>query len=76
MERRGCEDSGDKDTGGAKRARGAPTFSDEHDVMIVEFVKEHPELYAKEHVHNVDKDKEDALWDKIGEEIGRSRQDE
>ena len=42
---------------------------------IIEFVKQHPELYAKEHVHYVDKNKKDTLWEKIGEEIGRSGQD-
>ena len=36
---------------------------------IIEFEKQHPELYAKEHVHYVDKIKNDALWEKIGEEI-------
>ena len=69
-ERRECEDSG-----GTKRARAAPTFSDEHEVQIVEFMKEHPELYAKEHVHYMDKDQKDTLWNKIGREIRRTGPD-
>ena len=43
--------------------------------MIVKFVKEHPELYAKEHVHYVDKGKKDSLWDEIGKQIGRTGPD-
>ena len=53
-----------------KRARGAPAFSDEHEMNIIEFVKDNPELYAKEHAwHYVDKNKKDALWEKIGKQI-------
>ena len=34
----------------AKRARVCSTFTDSQETAIVEFVKEHPELYDKEHV--------------------------
>ena len=33
----------------AKRARVCATFTDSQETAIVEFVKEHPELYDKEH---------------------------
>ena len=33
----------------AKRARVCSTFTDSQETAIVEFVKEHPELYDKEH---------------------------
>ena len=33
----------------AKRARVCATFTDSKETAIVEFVKEHPELYDKEH---------------------------
>ena len=33
----------------AKRARVCATFTDSQENVIVEFVKEHPELYDKEH---------------------------
>ena len=70
------EESEDRDFGGSKRARpGGPTFSDEDEIDMLEFVKANPVLYAKEHVHYVDKAKKDALWDKIGEQVGRSGQD-
>ena len=35
----------------AKRARVCATFTDGQENAIVEFVKEHPELYDKEHGH-------------------------
>ena len=35
----------------AKRAMVCPTFTDSQGNAIVEFVKEHPELYDKEHGH-------------------------
>ena len=70
--REGCqrEESEDRDFGGAKRARpSGPTFSDDNEMDIIEFEEANPELYAKEHVHNVDKAKKDTLWDKIGEQV-------
>ena len=33
----------------AKRARVCTTFTDSQEISIVEFVKQHPELYDKEH---------------------------
>ena len=49
-----------------------PTFTDEQEMLIVDFVKDHPELYAKEHVHYVKKDHKDALREQFGKYIGRS----
>ena len=37
---------------------------------MLEFVKSHPVLYAKEHVHYVYRAKKDALWDQIGQQAG------
>ena len=42
---------------------------------MLEFVKAHTALYAKEHVHFVDKAKKDRLFEEIGERVGRSGQD-
>ena len=42
---------------------------------MVEFVQAHTVLYAKEHVHYIDRNKKDALWDEVGERVGRSGQD-
>ena len=70
------EDSEEREYGGAKRARpGAPAFSCEHEMEIIEFVKDHAELYTKEHVHYVDKAKKDALWDEIWRRLETSGQD-
>ena len=35
-------------SGGAKRARTGPTFTDNQEMSIIYFVKDHPELYIKE----------------------------
>ena len=35
-------------TGGAKRTRGDPSLTDEQEMSIIDFVKEHPELYSRE----------------------------
>ena len=35
----------------AKRARVSATFTDRQEIAIIDFVKEHPELYDKEHRH-------------------------
>ena len=70
------EDSEEREYGGAKRSRsGGPAFSCKHELDIIEFVKEHPELYAKENVHYVDKAKKDALWEDIGKMLKTSGQD-
>ena len=42
-------------TGGAKRARGGPTFTDEQEMSMIEFVKEYHELYTKANAWHVDK---------------------
>ena len=66
----------DSDFGGAKRARsGALAYSSEQELDIIEFVKDHAELYDKEHVHYVDKARKDALWDEIGRRVETSNQD-
>ena len=48
----------------AKRARVCATFTDSHENAIVEFVKEHPELYDKEHGRF-----QEALWAEISAEL-------
>ena len=53
----------------AKRARVCPTFTDSQEAAIVEFVKEHPELYDKEHAHFHDRQKKEALWADISVEL-------
>lgn len=60
---------------GAKRARNAATFTDDEEMQIVDFVKDHPQLYAKEHMHYVDKARKDALWREVGQLVGRSGDD-
>ena len=37
----------DRATGGARRARGGRSFTDDHEMVIIEFVKEHCELYTR-----------------------------
>ena len=44
----------------AKRARVCSTFTDSQETVIVEFVKEHPELYDKEHARFHDRQKKEA----------------
>ena len=46
----------------AKRTRVCSTSTDSQETAIVEFVKEHPELYDKEHAHFHDRQKKEALW--------------
>ena len=53
----------------AKRARVSSTFTDSQETAIVEFVKEHPELYDKEHAHFHDGQKKEALWAEISAEL-------
>ena len=52
----------------AKRARVCATFTDSQENAIVEFVKEHSELYDKEHGRFHDRQKE-ALWAEISAEL-------
>ena len=42
---------------------------------MLEFIRAHPVLFAKEHVHYFDKVKKDRLWEEIGRHVGRSGQD-
>ena len=53
----------------AKRARVCSTFTDSQETAIVEFVKEHPELYDKEHARFHDRQKKEALWAEISAEL-------
>ena len=53
----------------AKRARVYSTFTDSQETAIVEFVKEHPELYDKEHARFHDRQKKEALWAEISAEL-------
>ena len=53
----------------AKRARVCATFTDIQETAIVEFVKEHPELYDKEHGRFHDRQKKEALWAEISAEL-------
>ena len=53
----------------AKRARVCATFIDSQEVSIVEFVKQHPELYDKEHPHFHDRHRREALWSEISAEL-------
>ena len=45
----------------AKRARVCATFTDSQEVSIVEFVKQHPELYDKEHPRFHDRTRRETL---------------
>ena len=53
----------------AKRARVCATFTDSQETAIVEFVKEHPELYNKEHARFHDRQKKEAFWAEISAEL-------
>ena len=53
----------------AKRARVCATFTDSQETAIVEFVREHPELYDKEHGRFHDRQKKEALWAEISAEL-------
>ena len=53
----------------AKRARVSQTFTDSQETAIVEFVKEHPELYDKELAHFHNRQKKEALWAEISAEL-------
>ena len=52
-----------------KRARVCATFTDSQENAIVEFVKEHPELYDKEHGRFHDRQRKEALWAEISAEL-------
>ena len=53
----------------AKRARVCATFTDSQETAIVEFVKEHPELYDKEHGRFHDRQKKETPWAEISAEL-------
>ena len=45
------------------------TFTDSQENVIVEFVREHPELYDKEHGRFHDRQRQEALWAEISAEL-------
>ena len=53
----------------AKRARVCATFTDSQEHAIAEFVKEHPELYNKEHGRFHDRQRKEALRAEISAEL-------
>ena len=53
----------------ANRARVCATFTDSQEISIVEFVKQHPELYDKEHPRFHDTNRREALWAEISAEL-------
>ena len=53
----------------AKRARVFATFTDSQEISIVEFAKQHPELYDKEHPQFHDRNRREALWAEISAEL-------
>ena len=53
----------------AKTARVCATFTDSQEISIVEFVKQHPELYDKEHPRFHDRNRREALWAEISAEL-------
>ena len=63
-----CEDDPECHSS-AKRARVCATFTDSQEIFIVEFVKLHPELYAKEHPRFHDRIRREALWAEISAEL-------
>ena len=53
----------------ANKARVCATFTDRQETAIVEFVKEHPELYNKEYGLFHDRQKKEAPWAEISAEL-------
>ena len=68
IEEERCEDDPDPHSS-AKRARVCATFTDSQEVSIVEFVKQHPELYDKEHPRFHDRTRRETLWSEIAAEL-------
>ena len=66
--RRRCEEDPECHSS-AKTARVCATFTDTQEVSIVEFVKQHPELYDKEHPRFHDRTRREALWAEISAEL-------
>ena len=63
-----CEDDPESHSS-AKRARVCATFTDSQEISIVEFVKQHLELYDKEHPRFHDRTRREALWAEISAEL-------
>ena len=63
-----CEEDSESHSA-AKIARVCATFTDSHETAIVEFVKEHPELYDKEHARFHDRQKKEAVSAEISAEL-------
>ena len=59
----------------AKKARVCATFTDSQEIFIVEFVKQHPELYDKEHPRFHDRNRREALFAEISAELKLHRFD-
>ena len=63
-----CEEDSESHSA-AKRARVRATFINSQETAIVEFVKEHSELYDKEHACFHDRQKKEALCAEISAEL-------
>ena len=63
-----CEEDSESHSG-AKRARICATFTDSQKTAIGDFVKEHPELYDKEHARFHNRQKKEALWAEISAKL-------
>ena len=63
-----CEEDSESHSA-AKRARVCATFTNRKETAIVEFVKEHPELYDKEHARFHNRKKKEAFWAEISAEL-------
>ena len=63
-----CEEDSESHSA-AQRARVCATFTHSQETAIVEFVKEHPELYDKEHARFHDRQKKETLWAEISAEL-------
>ena len=53
----------------ATRSRVCAAFTGSQEHAIVEFVKEHPELYNKEHGHFHDRQRKEVFWAEISAEL-------
>ena len=51
------------------RARKVPVLGDEDEAVVIEFVKNQPELYSKENARFLDKYHKEALWGQITKEV-------
>ena len=68
QEEKKCEEDSESHSA-AKRAMVCSTFTDSQETAIVEFVKEHPELYDKEHARFHDRQKKETLWAEMSAEL-------